>query len=50
MLRLTGYDVVKKTWTASEAYIPLAMGAGVAVSAVGSKLKLNKYLPRPLAF
>lgn len=50
MLRLTGYDVVKKSWTASEAYIPLSLGAGVAVSAIGSKMKLNKYLPRPIAF
>jgi hypothetical protein len=50
MIRLTGWNPSTNAWKLSDAHIPISLGAGVAISAVGSKLKLNRYLPKPLAF
>ena len=47
---ITGYDVTTKTFNPLNMGITLPLAVGVGVSYAASKAKVNKYLPRPLAF
>lgn len=47
---VTGYDVTAKTWNPLNMGIGLPLAVGIGCSYVGSKAKLNRYLPKPIAF
>ena len=47
---MTGYNVTTKTWSALDMGITLPLAVGCGVSYAGSRFKMNRYLPKPLAW
>ncbi len=45
----TGFNPSDGSWHPTQAYGLMALIAGAAISMIGSKLKLNRYIPKPFA-